>query len=304
MRRRHAFGRRVLCLLTILVAQRVAGQSTVRGSGSREGVSRFAFGKDASGCPSTTVSNTRFLLLQDTGSAGKVLRETIRTEHCLTAESTQGKIEITAWRSNSASSAPPLFSFHASAQEGQIDGEFYRTTEHGCCGPVDLRRYFSLENGREVFASSGPLLRIKIAGGSERVIAVHDTYSATLPVEAETDSAVVAVLEYGDGVSPSLRWVLRASRPRYYLLDSLFFVRRGHQTDSTEVWFTRPYSERTLPIVINDIRIVIRLRDSEDDSVIRTEIPIENTGPQSSKAVSSASLRIIGPSVRSKPHAT
>jgi hypothetical protein len=288
----HVSARHAFCALTLLGAQQLLAQKTPRDSSVHGGASRFAFAKDASGCPTSHITNTRFVFLQDTGLTGKVLRETIQTDHCLTAEATNGEIRVTAWRTDRARFAPPIFSFHASAQEGGVEDEFYRTVERGCCGPGDLSRYFSLENGRELFASSGPVLRIKIAGGSQRIVTVHDTYSATLPTEAEKDSTVLAVFEYGDGLSPSHRWMLRTPGHSYFRLDSLYFIRRGKQMDSTSVWFTRPLSERTLPIVVTDIRVVVHLHNSDDSSEIRAEIPIENSGPQPSKAIMTPSLSI------------
>jgi hypothetical protein len=254
--------------------------------------SRFSFDKDASGCPTSHITNTRFVYLGDTALVGKVFRESISTEHCLTAEATSGAVDVKAWRANASTADRPLFSFQDSGEEAAIEGSFYRTTELGCCGTGDLSRYHSLENGRELFAVSGRLLRIKIAGGAERVIAVHDTYSATLPREADADSTVAAVFEYGDGVSPSRRWVIRTKTHAYYKVDSLYFIRAGKPDYGTEQWFTRSYAERRLPIVISDISVVIVLATDTDDTVLRVEIPIENDGPRLSKAIVTPALTI------------
>ena len=280
----------LLCLATATSAQQSAAP---RGNSAHDAASHYSASRNAQGCRVDHLSNSRFILVPN-ADPNTVLLETISTARCITAEGGWGEIQVTAWPLDAPSDAQPLFQIRTPGESGKADGGFYEAVEEGCCGTNDLKRYFSLRNGRELFASSGTVLRIAIGGSAKRFIAVHDTYSASYPNEADHDTSVVAVFQYGDSVSPSKRWVLMGSVPRGWQVDSLYFVRDGRRSDSTEVSFTRPHALRNLPIVVENISVVLVLAAWDGLSgSLRAEFPLGNDGPIIAQSKLSPGLRLV-----------
>lgn len=262
-----------------------------------QALSTFRFAPNAQGCPTAHSVNTRYFLIQDdTGLTGMVFRETVDISQCLTAEASTSKVTVSAWRAGQSQSARPAFGFEAPGEQGEmVDRTVYRITERGCCGPSNLDRYFSLENGAEVFSATGRPLRVRVAGDGDRWIAVQDSYSATAIQESERDSTIVGLIQYGDGRVPSLRLAVAHPRGGFYGLDSLYFVRGVPMRDSSEILVS---SARGDPrqVQVSGFSIVAVLVAREWDGVpLRVEIPIESDRPQVQRARLSghATLRVV-----------
>ena len=132
---------------------------------------------------------------------------------------------------------------------------------------------------QELFTSTGPVLRVRHSPRGSRIITVHENYAAYSPSEWHTDHSVAGVLMYGDGVTPSTRWVITGPSDVWYVLKDFKFVindsvvdgntlqlRRGGQRDSVAVTgfelaltFRHPFGRREpdleLRLPVTDDRI-------------------------------------------------
>jgi hypothetical protein len=249
--------------------------------------------------------NTRFSLMRDTGGKSTVVQEIFDVSQCLTAEASTSKVIVTAWQAGDSQSASPIFKFEAPGEKGYfvndeeygVNDKVYRVTERGCCGPSDLDRYFSLVNGAAVFAATGHPLKVHVAGNGDRWIAAQDSYSATSIPESESDSAIVGLIQYGDGRTPSMRLAVMHRGGGFYGLDSLYFVRGAPIPDSTAILVT---SEDPGPVQVSGFSVVAMFRrvdGYEDDPTLRVEIPIEGDRPRVERARirGNATLRLVAP---------
>ncbi len=55
-----------------------------------------------------------------------------------------------------------LWSITDYSDNGEIWGDFYKTTKYGCCGAEDFHRYFDLKTGKQVVSFSGEIAQLEI----------------------------------------------------------------------------------------------------------------------------------------------
>lgn len=206
------------------------GPVFARGVISHEARSQLRLYRDAAGCESIQTTNRQFRVVTVTDATGSrriVLEETYDVRLCTESESVGSEALITAWRPDSGQTAP-LFQISGRGVSGTPVGNLYRMTSRGCCGSQELSTYYSLLNGRALFASSLGLRELALAGGRQRwFLGVHDTYSASAPPEAAHDSSVVAVLEMGNDREPAQRVTILFDRPEPFAASELAFSRGG-----------------------------------------------------------------------------
>ena len=255
----------------------IVGAELTAQAPQRTATSTFAFRRDARGCAAAFTTNARFLFIPESGESGTVLRETVSIAQCLTAEGRDAHLVTEAWPVGAPVTARPRFVIRTPGELGEVsaDGPWYRVLQGGCCGVADLWRYFSLQTGRELFAASVPPIVVKVAGGAQRVLSVHDSYSAAESAETSRDSTVVAVIQYSDGDGPTRRVVARTTAGGFWAATALFFRDAKTAGDSTLRWLTHAHGEQR-PIEVSDVTVVVILesREGGDGHPLRIEIPI------------------------------
>ena len=263
MSKRHmqqpALGRRTLLIPLIAVvagcevvslppssSRTDGGPVSSRGVVSHEARSQLRLYRDAAGCRSVQTVNRQFRLVTVVGPGGpahRVLEESFDVRHCLSSESSSSEAVITAWHPDSSATASPLFRITGRGVAVEPQGNLYRLAVRGCCGSQDLASYSSLLTGRSLFTSSVRPRSLEVANrGIYRFAAFHDTFSAMAPAEAEADSTVIGVLQWGDDQDLARRIAVRADRPEAFAVELLRFVEEGKPvSDSTLVlWPDRP----------------------------------------------------------------
>ena len=206
------------------------GPVASRGVVSHEARSQVRIYRDAAGCQSVQTVNRQYRVVtvdRPEGPQRVVLEESYDVRRCLSSESVSSEAAITAWRPDSGVSAP-LFRITGRGTAGEPFGNLYRMTSHGCCGSQDASTYYSLITGETLFTSSAPLRSLEIPSTrTVRYAAFHDSFSASDPVEAATDSTVIGVIEWGDDVHAARRVVVRSDHPEPFATSAIRFVKNG-----------------------------------------------------------------------------
>ncbi len=258
----------VVMSLPPVSARSDGGPVSSRGTVSHEARSQLRVYRDAAGCESIQTVNRQFRLVTvvtEKGPERRILEESYDVRHCLQSESASSEAAIVAWRPDTSN--VPLFRIAGRGTEGEPAGNLYIMTQSGCCGSQDLATYFSLLNGRALFSSSIGVRSIEVANTRQvRYAAFHDSYSAGASTEAQADSTVVGVLQWGDDQNPSRRIVLRADRPEGFAAYRLGFRRAGKALADTAVtlWADQP----------QDLALEIRLTAPGSNRTVTVTIPI------------------------------
>ena len=222
------------------------GPVSSRGVVSHEARSQLRRYRDAAGCESVQTVNRQFRLITVVGPGGpehRVLEESFDVRHCLSSESTSSEAVVTAWHPDSSASSTPLFRITGRGSSGEVEGNLYRLAVHGCCGSQALASYASLLTGRILFTSSIRPQTIEVANRrTYRFAALHDTFSAMAPAEAEADSTVIGVLQWGDDQLQARRILIRADHPEAFAVEGLRFLEDGTPLGDTSLvlWPERP----------------------------------------------------------------
>ncbi len=222
------------------------GPVASRGVISHDARSELRLYRDAAGCESVQTVNRQFRLVTVVGPGGpgrRVLEESYDVRHCLASESSSSEAVITVWHPDSAGASGPLFQIRGRGASGSPVGNLYRLTVHGCCGSQNLASYSSLLTGRALFTASIPPVSLEVANRRiHRFAAFHDTFSATAPAEAEADSSVVGVLQWGDDQVRARRVVIRADRPEAFAIETLGWIEGGLalKDSALVLWPDRP----------------------------------------------------------------
>ena len=168
----------------------------------------------------------------------------------------------------------PLWKIRTRGSDGAPDGELYRITRMGCCGSQNLDLYFSLLDGRELFSSDGPILRLEVPNTAvRRYVGYHSLMAASPVPEAAGRKDVVGVLTYGGDRAPAARFlVIVKGRPAKDddARKGLFFIRGDESVEGPvfELWSADGKSDRA---AIGGF--AIRVTDfAKDDFLV--EIPV------------------------------
>ncbi len=267
------------------------GPVSARGVVSHEARSQLRIYVDAAGCKSVQTVSRQFRLVSVVGQGEpehRVLEESFDVRHCLSSESSSSEAVITAWSPDSPASSTPLFRITGRGTTGAPFGNLYRMAVYGCCGSQDLGSYSSLLSGRTLFTSSIRPRMIEVANRrTPRFAAFHDTFSALAPAEAEADSSVVGVLQWGDDLTEARRFVVRAEQPEAFAVESLRILDEGKvQDDSTVViWPDKPPRSLVLEV---------RLVAPGSSRRASFRVPIVNLELATDKATVSRAFRLSG----------
>ena len=215
------------------------GPVSSRGVVSHEARSQLRRYRDAAGCESVQTVNRRFRLVTVAGPGGpehRVLEESFDVRHCLQSESSSSEAVITVWHPDSSATSAPLFRIIGRGSSGEPEGNLYRLAVRGCCGSQELTSYASLLTGRTLFTSSLRPRVIEVANRpTRRFAAFHDTFSAMAPAEAETDSTVIGVLQWGNDQDQARRILVLADHPEAFAVEGLRFVEGGKPLGGTSL---------------------------------------------------------------------
>lgn len=130
------------------------------------------------------------------------------------AEGEKSKVTVESSGASDAS-GKAVWKIETEGSSGEpTDENVYRVTRSGCCGAQDLSICFSLLNGRELFSSDAPILKIEVPNSSfRRFVAYHDLMAASPIPGAAKRRGVVGVLEYGSDREPGSRLYAVADKP-------------------------------------------------------------------------------------------
>jgi len=208
------------------------------------------------------------------------------------AEGEKSKVTVEATRAGDASGKP----FWKIASEGSsgepTEENLYRVTRPGCCGAQDLSVYFSLINGKELFASDAPILKLEAPNTSfRRFVAYHDRMAASPIPEASNHKGVVGVIEYGNDREGASRLYVLADKPEppeNFAAKKLSIVANGKEAeqDRFDVW-----AADKSPDTAKIGGFSIRVRAYSDPEVL-FEIPVEGDRLVPEKAKPAKGIRL------------
>jgi hypothetical protein len=152
---------------------------------------------------------------------GWVLLETKDVTRCQTSEGAAGKITLTRWQDDSIGIAP-RYRVSASGDGGRLMDNMYEVIQSISGGGDDTYTYLSLENGKEVFESNVPAIKLS-RNNSWRYVAISPP-----------------LLQFGDGRRPttSVRIDGLSGDPHSYCVKEFGFVKPGEDklTRFVELW--------------------------------------------------------------------
>src|SRR5262249_32472336 len=107
-----------------------------------------------------------------------LIRERSTQTGCTNSEGLTGTIAIEGWIDKFDAGTIPTWQTQSEGHEGNIEGDFYKITKHGCCGSTEASVYFNLLSGKKVFESTGELVHIDVPNtANTRYVAFLDTQS-------------------------------------------------------------------------------------------------------------------------------
>lgn len=191
------------------------------------------------------------------------------------AEGEKSKVFVEASRAEDAP-GKTLWKIAAEGSSGEPTEEnVYRVTRPGCCGAQDLSIYFSLINGKELFASDALIVKLEAPNTSfRRFVAYHDLMAASAIPDPVKREGVVGLLEYGSDREPASRLYVLADKPEppeNFAAKKLAIVANGKEAegDRFDVWAADKNPD---PAKIGGFSIRVR---AYSDPEILFEIPVE-----------------------------
>ena len=182
------------------------------------------------------------------GSRTLLLAESFDRSFDTQAEGEKSTVEVEAFAIPGEAKSP-LWKLRTEGAEGSPDGELYRVTRPGCCGAQNLDFYFSLFDGRERFASDGPILRLEVPNTAvRRYVGYHSLMAASPIPETASRKNVVGVLTFGGDRAAASRLLVigsPAAEQDNYARTGLAFVREGKIVEDPvlELWSSDGKSE-------------------------------------------------------------
>jgi hypothetical protein len=152
---------------------------------------------------------------------GWVLLTTTDVTQCQTSEGAAGKITLTRWQDDSIAIAP-RYRVSAYGESGRLVDNMYEVLQSISGGGDATYTYLSLENGKQVFTSNVPAIKLS-RNNSWRYLAISPP-----------------LLQFGDGQRPTT--VVRigglSGDPHSYCVKEFGFVKPGDDklTSSLELW--------------------------------------------------------------------
>jgi hypothetical protein len=155
----------------------------------------------------TTITNRRFLyewIYEDKGEDyALVMLEELQGEFYSPSERLDSTVKIKAFRDGSTKQK---WEFSTKGDNGEISYPFYKVTNYGCCGSLDIYSWFSLLNGRKQFTSNFDLIKI-----GESYFAYHDVSSAIFPDERKLIKDITGVIEFGAENNAHRKFLVRGN---------------------------------------------------------------------------------------------
>jgi hypothetical protein len=194
--------------LGILALAVVAGGAPPPGS-RREATSSAESRTEKDGRRIRHTVNRRFTFAdayrERTKAVRMLLAETFDRRLDSGAEGERSTVAVEAYSESGSGAA--LWSFRTEGASGApSDDNLYRVTRPGCCGAQDLSVYFSLLDGRELFAGDSPILSIEVPNSPlRRFAAYHDLMAATPVPHSKDDPRVIGTLSWGSDREPARR---------------------------------------------------------------------------------------------------
>src|SRR5262249_32373126 len=132
--------------------------STSDGAAQQSGTSLFASSLGKPDCElNVNLINSTFRLARVSSRKSPtrqvLIRERSTQTGCTNSEQLSGMIAIEGWIDKFDVGTPSTWQAQSEGHEGNIDGDFYKITKHGCCGATDASVYFNLLSGKKVFES-------------------------------------------------------------------------------------------------------------------------------------------------------
>src|SRR5262249_32660205 len=115
----------------------------------QSGTSLFASSRGKPDCDlSLNLVNSTFRLARLYSRKSPVrhvlIRERSTQTGCTNSEGLTGTIAIEGWVDKFDAGTIPTWQAQSEGHEGNIDGDFYKITKHGCCGSTEASVYFNL----------------------------------------------------------------------------------------------------------------------------------------------------------------
>lgn len=245
----------------------------------REATSSAETWKENGGRRITHTVNRRFTFAKSyperTKGVELLLSETFDRRLDSGAEGEKSRVTVEASRADDAA-GKPLWKISAEGSTGEpTDENVYRVTRPGCCGAQDASIYFSLIDGKELFTSDAPILKLEAPNTSFRRFVGYLDLMAAAPIpDSAKHKGVVGVLEYGSDREPASRLYVVAEKPEPpedYAAKKLSIVADGKEVEEGrfDVWAA---DKATDPAKIGGFSIRVR-GYSEPDLLL--EIPVE-----------------------------
>jgi hypothetical protein len=226
-----------------------------------------------------------------------------RTDLCCqqSEDGTQTVFDVTVWR-DTAEQAPPLWSHRLEGDDAELRDGWYRVVTRGCCDSSDLFEFYRLQDGARVFRASSDwnsgdsiLPGLEVPNSNlERSVAFHDKFAQQIPEEADADSTVVGVIQYGSRHGPVQRYVLSTASPTRLAarLERLTLVINDTASSlpARSLWASDGRSD---PNAVSGFAVRIQLLTFEDTvSSVMVEIPVVNDRLDVARASGLQHLRI------------
>lgn len=237
-----------LCAASLPAAYADApASSTAAVSALQQGESSVQGSRDKDGCTLTHVTTTRFTPVGVDGhrnpdSLNLILRETFEQGDSDCSEQSDGKVTVQAMSYDPDFKDPkPLWSFTSQGWDGtaEPDGHWalYRVTMPGCCGGSDTDTYFSLWDGKRLFASTGTILSIYLSGSRTlRFVGLMDNAaSMSFPEASGGAEDAVGVLSLSSDKEAGDTLVIHGHKGEGYHYADLQFLMHGKHQGGNEL---------------------------------------------------------------------
>jgi len=203
-------------------------------------------------------------------------------------------LTVDGWLNSVRPATSPSWTFRSVGTDASYAGRFYRVRHKGCCDETDAYEYFSLRTGSRAFRTTLPLARLSVPNTDiERYAGFIDTWSALGPQEAEADSAVAGVLQYGppDSVQSLILFVPRSHSRVHFRVNQLELRAEPRQPGKGEfdLWLkdSHPSSAR-----ISGVWIWLRLLPDYDAPYVEVAVPVTGDRLDLGRAVLPPSLAL------------
>jgi hypothetical protein len=142
-----------------------------------------------------------FTLYPERGESGEpeqiLLEQVFRVSEQTNAEGSQSTLEAIAWKSGKRRYDTKLWSFTDDANESEMFrwGEFFSTTQYGCCASENVQRIYDLRTGKLAAVSTTKPAVVEVPNTPvRRIVAYHCAVGVVQPPEFEKIPRLLGVL--------------------------------------------------------------------------------------------------------------